>query len=299
MATRIVHFGLDEHAIVSTLANRGYDVDECGYSISKLNDALHREESSALALEEDGVPLGEEIVTSVRSVSPLPLILFQDGTRTYDSSIFDLVIPLGTPTKDWLSKVAQLIERSRAICTETKIASERHRSLMQESASLVEASVAVHFESQLALAKRKDSAIDPVRIGAVLIVDDYAPWRQRVCSMLRHYAEAEISESADGIEAVGKAHELKPDLILLDLQLPRLNGIEAAIQIGEVAPDATILFVSMNKDADVVREALKTGAKGYVLKTDAATELWPAIRSVLQRMEYVSRSARPTPKHER
>ena len=138
---------------------------------------------------------------------------------------------------------------------------------MQESASLVEAAVAVHLESQLALAKRKDSAIDPVRIGSVLIVDDYAPWRQRVCSMLRHYAEAEsISESADRIEAVGKAHELKPDLILLDLQLPRLNGIEAAKQIGEVAPDATILFVSMNKDADVVREALKTGAKGYVLK---------------------------------
>lgn len=285
----------DESAIVSTLTNNGYEVDECGISIFKLNDALQREESAAVAVEEDGAPLSEKIITSVRSVSSLPLILFQGGVRTYDPSIFDLVITPRTPTNDWLSRVKELVERSGTICAETKAVRERHRSLMQESASLVEASVTAGFDSKYARAKRKELGVEPVQIACILVVDDYAPWRQRVCALLRDYAEVQsISETADGVEAVHKALELNPDLILLDLHLPRLNGIEAAKQILGLAPDATILFVSMNKDADLVREALKTGAMGYVLKIDAGTELWPAIRSVLQKKRYLSRGAQLT-----
>jgi len=166
---------------------------------------------------------------------------------------------------------------------------------MQESASLVDGSLAAGFELQHALVKQKSSQSDAVRIGCILIVDDYAKWRQTVCSMLRDFAEIDsINQAADGIEAVDKARELKPDLILLDLHLPRLNGIEAAKQIREIAPATTILFVSMNRDAEVVREALKTGGSGYVLKTDAGGELWPAIRSVLQKKVYLSRDVHLT-----
>jgi DNA-binding NarL/FixJ family response regulator len=91
------------------------------------------------------------------------------------------------------------------------------------------------------------------------------------------------------MEAVQKARELKPDLMLLDVGLPHLNGIEAAKRIRQVAPDVTILFLSMNNQVDLVLAALSTGAKGYVLKKDAGSELWPAIEAVLQGQQYVSR----------
>jgi DNA-binding NarL/FixJ family response regulator len=86
--------------------------------------------------------------------------------------------------------------------------------------------------------------------------------------------------------------ELKPQLILLDLDLPRLNGIEAARQIMQFSPTSVILFVSMNNCADVVWEALSTGARGYLLKIDAGNELWPAIEAVLHNKQYLSRSLR-------
>ena len=85
----------------------------------------------------------------------------------------------------------------------------------------------------------------------------------------------------DGLEAVQRAEELEPDLILLDLGLPNLNGIEVAKRIFQVVPGSKMLFLSVNNDADVVRAALYTGAKGYLLKPDAGTELWPGIEEVL------------------
>jgi len=106
--------------------------------------------------------------------------------------------------------------------------------------------------------------------------------------LIRHAELRLVGEVADGLEAVQKTEELKPDLILLDIGLPHLNGIEAAKQIRQVVPGTTILFLTLNRDADVVREALSTGAKGYVLKADAGKELWPAIEAVLQGKQYVS-----------
>ena len=93
---------------------------------------------------------------------------------------------------------------------------------------------------------------------------------------------------ADGGEAVKKAAELKPDLTLLDIGLPHLNGIEAAKRIRQVAPGTKVIFVSQNSDKDVVRAALSTGAKGYVLKTDAGSELLPAMAGVLGGDNFVS-----------
>jgi len=126
----------------------------------------------------------------------------------------------------------------------------------------------------------------PVRI---LVVDDFAPWRRSVRSELKRHSELRlVAELADGLEAVQKARELKPDLILLDIGLPSLNGIEAAKQIRQVVPNTKILFLTLNRDPDVVRAALDTGAKGYVLKEDAGSELWPAIEMVLRSDQFVS-----------
>ena len=114
-----------------------------------------------------------------------------------------------------------------------------------------------------------------------------------MCSMLNTYADCRLlCEAADGIEGVQRATELKPQLILLDLELPHLNGIEAARQITRTSPGSAILFVSMNSCADVVSEALSTGAKGYLLKVDVGNELWPAIEAVLHNKQYLSRGLR-------
>jgi DNA-binding NarL/FixJ family response regulator len=91
-----------------------------------------------------------------------------------------------------------------------------------------------------------------------------------------------IGEASDGLEAVQKAKELQPDLILLDVGLPTLNGIEVAHRISRLAQNATILFVSQQNDADVVGTAQSNGAKGYLLKLDAGQELLLAVESVLR-----------------
>ena len=99
-----------------------------------------------------------------------------------------------------------------------------------------------------------------------------------------------IAEASDGSEAVQKAEELKPDLIVLDVGLPNLSGIEAARRIRQRSPNSEIIFLSQNSDLDVVRAALGTGALGYVRKTDAGRELLPAMDAVLRGMQFVSSS---------
>jgi CheY-like chemotaxis protein len=99
-----------------------------------------------------------------------------------------------------------------------------------------------------------------------------------------------IAEASDGPEAVQKAEELKPDLIVLDVGLPNLSGIEAARQIRQRSPNSEIIFLSQNSDLDVVRAALGTGALGYVRKTDAGRELLPAMEAALRGKQFVSSS---------
>ncbi len=96
----------------------------------------------------------------------------------------------------------------------------------------------------------------------VLVVDDAEPFRQLVCSILGERRDLQvICEVSDGLEAVQKAIELKPDLILIDIGLPTLNGIETARQICKLVPEARIIFLSWEASSDVVQEALGLGGR--------------------------------------
>jgi DNA-binding NarL/FixJ family response regulator len=123
----------------------------------------------------------------------------------------------------------------------------------------------------------------------VLVVEDFEPFRSFVCSALKQKPELEVvCELSDGLAAVQKADELKPDLILLDIGLPGLNGIEAGRQIRKLVPKAKIIFLTQESSQDVVQEALRLGALGYVVKTRAGSDLMPAVEAVLQGKQYVS-----------
>jgi DNA-binding NarL/FixJ family response regulator len=125
----------------------------------------------------------------------------------------------------------------------------------------------------------------------ILIVDDFKDWLRQVRLLLEPRPECQvIAEASDGSEAIQKAEELKPDLILLDIGLPGLNGIEAARQIRQLSPSSKIIFLSQNSNLDIVRGALGTGARGYVRKTDVKRELLPAMDAVLRGKQFVSSS---------
>jgi DNA-binding NarL/FixJ family response regulator len=124
----------------------------------------------------------------------------------------------------------------------------------------------------------------------VLVVDDVEGWRASVSSMLRADSSVEVFETSDGLKAVQAAERLQPTVVLLDIGLPGLNGIQAGGLIRRVAPSAKIVFVSMERDPDIVEAAWRLGAWGYVLKSDAARELVAAIHSVVRGEKFLSRS---------
>jgi DNA-binding NarL/FixJ family response regulator len=131
----------------------------------------------------------------------------------------------------------------------------------------------------------------------VLLVDDFEPFRRMTASMLGKQPGFQIvAEALDGEEAVRKAQELKPDLVVLDIGLPKLNGIEVARQIRSASPASKILFFTGNDYPQIVREALDAGADGYVSKQDGETVLLAAAEAVLLGKQYVSkRLAMPGP----
>jgi DNA-binding NarL/FixJ family response regulator len=123
----------------------------------------------------------------------------------------------------------------------------------------------------------------------VLVVDDYEPWRRHVRSALDQHARFHIvAEAVDGPDAVRQAHALRPDLILLDISLPSMNGIEAARHIVARDPSARILFVSEHRSGDVAGAALETGALGYVIKSDAGRDLLAAMDAAVRGRCFVS-----------
>ena len=116
----------------------------------------------------------------------------------------------------------------------------------------------------------------------VLVVEDFAPFLQVIRSMLAERPDVQvIGEVADGLEAVQKAGLLEPDMILLDIGLPTLNGIEAARQIRELVPESKIIFLSVESSADFIQEVLDLGAWGYIMKANAGRDLLVAVDTVL------------------
>jgi two-component system nitrate/nitrite response regulator NarL len=123
----------------------------------------------------------------------------------------------------------------------------------------------------------------------VLIVDDFELWKGFLIARLQEQAElCVVGFASDGLMAVQKAEELQPDLILLDICLPKMDGIEAARQIRKRSPKSKILFLTVNDDEDVVRAAFGAGGCGYVLKSDAATDLLAGMTAVVQGKQFVS-----------
>lgn len=112
----------------------------------------------------------------------------------------------------------------------------------------------------------------------ILVVDDSDQWRILVRSILEGTSSFQvIGEASDGIEAIEKAAMLRPDVVLLDLAMPRLNGIDAAGKIKQVCPESKIIFVAQEDDREIRSTALETGAVAYVVKSTAASELLTAI----------------------
>jgi DNA-binding NarL/FixJ family response regulator len=121
------------------------------------------------------------------------------------------------------------------------------------------------------------------------VVDDFEGWRRFVSSIVeKQPGWYVVREASDGREAIQRAKELSPDLILLDIGLPKLDGIEAARQIRKLAPNSKILFLSANDSEDIAIEALNTGASGYVVKSDAGSELLSALEAVFQGKRFIS-----------
>ena len=123
----------------------------------------------------------------------------------------------------------------------------------------------------------------------ILLVDDFEPWRNYLVAKLGENPALEIvGLASDGPEAVRKAAELHPELILMDINLPELSGIKAAERIRGLSPESKILFVSQNLDFDVALAALNAGGFGYVVKSDAESELLTAIEAVMSGERFVS-----------
>jgi len=123
----------------------------------------------------------------------------------------------------------------------------------------------------------------------ILIVDDFDLWKGFVIARLRERPDLTIvGFASDGLQAVQKAEELQPDLVLLDMMLPKLNGIEAAQHIRRMAPLAKILFVSSESDSESVQTAFQAGGSGYVSKMEAAAGLLAGIDAVLRGERFVS-----------
>lgn len=128
-------------------------------------------------------------------------------------------------------------------------------------------------------------------VTRILIVDDFEPWQHLVLWVLEPQTDLQvISTAVDGPEAVQKAGELKPDLILMDLGLPGMNGLEATRQIRIASPGSKVIFLTDHNEPDIVQAAFAAGASGFVLKSEFRADLVPAVRAVLLGQRFISRS---------
>jgi len=124
----------------------------------------------------------------------------------------------------------------------------------------------------------------------ILVVEDSDIFRRLICSKLQSRAEFAVTQASDGVEALEKAEDHQPDLILLDIGLPRLDGLAVAKRMGGVAPVAKILFLTVESDPELIQEALRLGALGYIHKSSMEHDLLPAIYAAMAGERYISQT---------
>src|ERR1700676_5738281 len=123
----------------------------------------------------------------------------------------------------------------------------------------------------------------------VIVVDDHAVIRRGVQGILHSFPEWELCGEADnGQEAVRLAESLKPEIIIMDVSMPVLNGLEATRIIRDAHPETKVLLLTLHSSTELVRSAFRAGARGYVLKSDAENELVRALNVVIGEGTYVS-----------
>jgi DNA-binding NarL/FixJ family response regulator len=123
----------------------------------------------------------------------------------------------------------------------------------------------------------------------IILAEDHLVFRRTVKSKLEENSDFRIvGEAGDGLELLALLKDLTPDLIVLDITMPGLQGIEATRKIKEIYPEVKVLILTMHKDKEYLRQALAAGAKGYLPKEGADTELIPAIKEILGGRTYIS-----------
>jgi DNA-binding NarL/FixJ family response regulator len=125
----------------------------------------------------------------------------------------------------------------------------------------------------------------------IVVVDDHEVARRGIRSVLKSDPNLEVvGEAASGEDAIKTVEELHPDIVLLDISLPGISGIDVAPGIRKASPESRIIFVSQHTSVPLARDALRRGAYGYVVKSDAGLDLLPAIEAVYEGRTFVSRS---------
>jgi DNA-binding NarL/FixJ family response regulator len=121
----------------------------------------------------------------------------------------------------------------------------------------------------------------------VLVVDDFERWRKFLRTTIQDIPEVVVvGEASDGLEATEKTAKLRPDIVLLDIGLPLMNGIEVAGEIRKVSPESMMVFVTENPSSDVIEECFRAGASGYVVKSSAGNDLIFAIQAAIKRQAH-------------
>ena len=128
----------------------------------------------------------------------------------------------------------------------------------------------------------------------ILVADDHPVVRHGLRTLLGGHPEWEIvDEAADGFEAVDKADRLKPDVVVLDITMPKMSGLEACRLIRKTVPASEILIVTQHDSPQMMREALEAGARGYVVKSNAARDLLAAVEAVSRHLPFTALNVQP------